>query len=248
MIIIVIGMHRSGTSALAGLLHNNNIVMGEESTFIPKPSPENIKGFYENYTFRKLNDHIIEKCGYVIKSWDTYVPQMSANFTTKYRMKRILRRYDKRYDRWGWKDPRTCLTLSLWLMEMRTLGLLNKCKILYISRDPFAVAYSMTKRKNTTYESALRLWLIYSKFSLDSIASFNIDTHYMLYEELCNNPIETSRSVFGFLGQPFDESIVNHFIDPKLNRSVVIDRRYNVPKELAREVTEVKDDIVRRAI
>jgi hypothetical protein len=54
-------MHRSGTSAVAGILHLNGIAMGSEKTFKPKPLPQNPKGFYENYDFRKINDKFSSK-------------------------------------------------------------------------------------------------------------------------------------------------------------------------------------------
>lgn len=239
-------MHRSGTSALAGLLHNSNIIMGQENTFIPKPLPENIKGFYENHLFRQINDHILEKCGYAIKSWNTNVPPISANLITKYRMRRILRQYNKKYDKWGWKDPRTCLTLSLWLRELKHLTFLNNCKPLYITRDPYAVAHSIIKRKDTNYEDALKLWLIYNEYALDSIDTFGINTHYLTYNELCNNPMKTSRAIFEFLGLPLDESIVNQFIDPRLNRSSAIEHKYNISKGLAEKLRDLKEKIIDR--
>ena len=59
MITIVLGMHRSGTSVVAGILHFNKIIMGTYDTFWPRPLPQNPKGFYENYDFRKINDTIL---------------------------------------------------------------------------------------------------------------------------------------------------------------------------------------------
>ena len=53
MIIIVLGMHRSGTSTVAGVLHMNKIVMGTYENFGHGSLRQNPKGFYENYDFRK---------------------------------------------------------------------------------------------------------------------------------------------------------------------------------------------------
>ena len=79
MIVIVVGVHRSGTSAVAGILHLNGIAMGSEKTFKPKPMPQNPRGFYENYDFRKLNDRILKLAGYRVKSFDTLIPQAHTN-------------------------------------------------------------------------------------------------------------------------------------------------------------------------
>ena len=42
MIVIVIGMHRSGTSAVAGILHLNGIAMGSEKNFQTKTVTDKI--------------------------------------------------------------------------------------------------------------------------------------------------------------------------------------------------------------
>lgn len=244
-------MHRSGTSALAGLLHNNNIVMGEERNFIPKASQENIKGFYENYLFRRINDRIVEKCGYIIKSWNINIPQIRASFLSKHRMRAILRRYNRKYDKWGWKDPRTCLTLGLWLREIEKLDLIYSCKLIFIMRDPHSVAHSMNKRGNTSFENALKLWLKYNEYAMKSIeARFHDRAHYLTYEDLCNNPMKTSRSIFEFIEHPLDESVVSKFIDPQLNRSTIIEDNYNynISKELTEKLRDFKEKFVKRTI
>ena len=74
MIVIVLGMHRSGTSAIAGILHLNKIIMGSKDNFKPKPLPQNPKGFYENYDFRKINDQILKKVNYNVKSLNYNIP------------------------------------------------------------------------------------------------------------------------------------------------------------------------------
>ena len=55
-------------------LHFNNIIMGTYETFWPRPLPQNPKGFYENYDFRKINDAILIDSGYRVKSYKTIIP------------------------------------------------------------------------------------------------------------------------------------------------------------------------------
>ena len=248
--IIVLGMHRSGTSLLAGLLHKNNIVFGEEENFIPKPSQENVKGFYENYLFRRINDRIIEKSGYRIKSWSSHVPEIiKADFITKYKMRKLLKKYSHKYLNWGWKDPRTCLTLKLWLNELNCLNMLNSCKILYILRHPYAVANSMVRRGNTNFENSLKLWKIYNERALKTIDENQIDTYYLSYEQLCSAPVKVAESVFGFLKIDFDEDIVNNFVDVSLNRSTIhIDKdKYAISDgKIIKEVNNIKERLFSR--
>jgi len=71
MISIVLGMHRSGTSTVAGILHLNKVIMGTYQSFWPRPLPQNPKGFYENYDFRIINDRLLNKVGYDAKSYES---------------------------------------------------------------------------------------------------------------------------------------------------------------------------------
>ena len=38
-------------------------------------------------------------------------------------MKKIVKEYNLRYENWGWKDPRTCLTVEYWVNIMQELDL-----------------------------------------------------------------------------------------------------------------------------
>ena len=115
MIVIVMGMHRSGTSALAGVLHQNGIIMGEPEDFRYPPVSENPKGFFENYFFRALNDQILYQNGYSAKSFSPMTPDhIDVTEQDTSIMRSLLSQYDKRYTTWGFKDPRMCLTYSAW--------------------------------------------------------------------------------------------------------------------------------------
>ena len=76
MITIILGMHRSGTSTFAGVLHLNKILMGNYKNFWPRPLAQNPKGFYENYDFRKINDQLLEEAGYTVKSYNSFIPEL----------------------------------------------------------------------------------------------------------------------------------------------------------------------------
>ena len=64
-ILIVLGMHRSGTSALAGLLSHLSIPMGDN--LMTPVEGENDKGFFEDEEIVELNDQLLSKLG---MSWD----------------------------------------------------------------------------------------------------------------------------------------------------------------------------------
>jgi hypothetical protein len=149
MIVIIAGMHRSGTSALAGMLHHNGIVMGEEQNFRPKPMKENPKGFYENHRFRVVNDHLLRLNKYRVKSFDPMVPVIKdAPYTVRLQMEKLIEEYCGNYHEWGWKDPRTCLTLAPWLDVIRQQARENEVRILVPCRATADIAASMQRRRN----------------------------------------------------------------------------------------------------
>jgi hypothetical protein len=66
---LVFSLHRSGSSAAAGVLHHMGIHMGES---LWAPFSSNPKGHYENLEFIALNDKILEFVG---AAWDAPRPE-----------------------------------------------------------------------------------------------------------------------------------------------------------------------------
>ncbi len=219
MIVIVIGMHRSGTSAVAGILHLNGIAMGSEKTFKPKPLPQNPKGFYENYDFRKINDQILKQVGYKVKSFDTDIPFVHASDRTVTKMGKLTEKQVFENTDWGWKDPRTCLTLSEWLTLFEEKGLLEETKVVFTTRSASAVAESLRKRNELHIDNGLMLWRLYHERALEALEQFPVPRFHFSYENLLNDSHSVCSRLFQFLGKSFETSMVGRFIDPDLNRS-----------------------------
>jgi len=149
MIVIVLGMHRSGTSAVAGMLHKNGVVMGREKDFYPPPIKENPKGFYENVRFRRLNDLLLKKHHYRVKSFSTDLPEIDVQHgEMAKRMGDLVCEYNNEFSIWGWKDPRTLLTIPAWLGVLKDLDLLEEVRVVLMKRHLKRIAYSMRRRGN----------------------------------------------------------------------------------------------------
>ena len=87
---MILGMHRSGTSTVAGVLHMNNIAMGTYENFWPRPLSQNPKGFYENFHFRKINDQMLKFSGYDVKSYNPDIPMVEINNKLLSKMKELV--------------------------------------------------------------------------------------------------------------------------------------------------------------
>ena len=178
MITIILGMHRSGTSVVAGILHFNKVIMGTYETFWPRPLPQNPKGFYENYEFRKINDQLLRDVGYDTKQYKSKIPVPEMSEKIKIKMIKMIQIYESSFNKWGWKDPRTCLTISDWTAAIEELGLIDKVKIIFVSRKSISVARSLKKRNQLPLPEGLSLWKTYTERSIDFCKNNKIPTLY----------------------------------------------------------------------
>lgn len=156
--IIVIGMHRSGTSLVAGLLSRLGVYMGPKVQLPKEGDPiqdERLMrcGYGEAEEFVYLNDSLLMSAG---GAWDDPEPFLSRRSDC-----RFIRRCVTRLQRatagslawdylaampwtysgnWGWKDPRNTLTLPFWL------ALFPEATVIQVRRQPEAAAASLHRR------------------------------------------------------------------------------------------------------
>ncbi len=219
MINIILGMHRSGTSTIAGILHLNNIIMGTYQNFWPRPLKQNPKGFYENYDFRKINDMILESSGYSVKSYNSKIPEIFLNDTIKMKMLKTIKNYSLKYVDWGWKDPRTCLTIFQWMQVIDDLNLRNHVRIIFVSRKAISVARSLKKRNSLPLKMGLSLWEAYSKKALKFCKDSNIPVFYCSFEGLLESPNLICIPLFKFLNAELNNDIINKFVDKRISKN-----------------------------
>jgi hypothetical protein len=146
-------MHRSGTSFLVGSLQQHGLFLGKHHTY----NEFNVRGNRENQDIWDLHDAILSSSG---GSWDAPpddVEWRSADFD---RAREILAEYAE-HPVWGFKDPRTLLTLEGWR------ELVDDLELVGIYRHPLRVADSLRRRNDMTLERSLDLWSLYNRRLLD---------------------------------------------------------------------------------
>ena len=217
MIIIILGMHRSGTSTVAGVLHLNKVAMGTYQNFWPRPLNQNPKGFYENYDFRKINDQLLKNSGYDVKSYLADIPSPESTIRVEEKMKKLILGNINNHSDWGWKDPRTCLTIQIWSSLFTELNLRNEVKIVFVSRSPISTARSLNKRNELPLEDGVQLWKTYNERALKFCENSKYPIYYCSFEDILKNPIYVCNQLFQFLERDWDKSVVNQFIDSSIS-------------------------------
>lgn len=199
--VCVAGMHRSGTSTVAQLLHRCGLYLGPQDQLFAS-GPDNPDEYWEHKGFRSINERILRTYG---GGWDL-PPSLAAGWHKDERLRtlgseaeHLLREFEGR-ERWGWKDPRNSLTLPFWM------DLLPEVKVVVCLRNPLEVAQSLRKRAMSSYAFSLNLWTIYNQRLLDMLPEDRyIVTHYEAY---FYRPTVELRRVLDFLRVPASDQLV----------------------------------------
>ena len=147
--IIVLGMHRSGTSALAGSLERAGVALGD----VVQEAPDNLKGSRESRRLMALHEDLLRRGG---GSWRE--PPDKVRWEAVHHALRDAHVDNfANHARWGFKDPRTLLVLDGWLAACPDATLVG------IFRHPFHVAESLHRRNGMDHEEALELWQRYNR-------------------------------------------------------------------------------------
>mgnify|MGYP001820469600 FL=1 len=151
-VVIILGMHRSGTSCLAGSFQSAGLFLGDVNT----AAPHNRKGNRENLTIMQLNDQVLANTGH---AWNE-PPPGDAQWTTADHEQRdaIIDELSERSP-WGFKDPRTLFTLTGWRERLPSARLVGTL------RHPMKVAASLAKRGGVLHippERGIQLWRQYN--------------------------------------------------------------------------------------
>ncbi|MCK5917020.1 MAG: glycosyltransferase [Cocleimonas sp.] len=155
---IVLGMHRSGTSVLAGLV---SLFGGYIGSDIMPPTKDNPKGYFENNKIYQLNEKILKENN---ASWDDFlfsVDDINEENTIKYinQAKEIIKNDLKYIKKTIIKDPRLCILFPIWEKALNQLGV--NIKLIFMYRSPMEVAHSLEKRDGIPIEKGLMLWSHY---------------------------------------------------------------------------------------
>jgi hypothetical protein len=183
--VVVVGMHRSGTSMTSAILEKLGINMGEKKLGAAATNPI---GHFEDKMFLKLNKKILNDAG---GSWDNPTAKNSIlNLKNKYQ-EEIKELVSNKNENWGWKEPRTSLTIDLYYPH------LSNSYFVYCKRNEEDVAASLKKRNNISLEKGKKLKGIYDA-RIDDFLNKIDDSKKIIfdYDKVLKNPkVEIKRLI-----------------------------------------------------
>ena len=218
MQLIVLGMHRSGTSAVTRLLNMAGAYFGPEGS-ATRVNEENPKGFWERQDVRGLCDGLLHDAGFDwwrLGHFD--VEAISAKVRDEHlgAFRDVLLGLDANRP-WVIKEPRLCLLFPL----LRPLLEVPVC--IHVTREPLEVAASVAARNGFPLPVCVALWEFYTLRSVQ--ASVGLPRYHVRYEDLGADPVGTMDGLLAWLEsqdvqglrRPTDREITA-FVDPALHR------------------------------
>lgn len=159
-VVFVLGMHRSGTSAVSGALASSGVFFGEE--LLGAEEGVNSKGFWEHRTLVDINEQLLAE------AYQRWFYPGAAKEIEKLLLKGVPGEIEERArgfakellslgETCAIKDPRLCLTAPFWKGIFSQLG--ANIKALHVLRSPKEVCESLFRRDSILTSHASALWL-----------------------------------------------------------------------------------------
>lgn len=211
--IIVLGMHRSGTSAISGGIANMGVEFGDH---LMPAAPDNPRGFWENEGVVEINDKLLDIAGMnwsSVREFPVEIFESTAVDSLKSGARSLLVKHFANVSLWGIKDPRLCRLLPFWQSVFEDLKV--NVNYLFIVRHPQNVYRSLKARNGFNEERAHWLWVRYILDVFKYIES--VPVHAVSYDQLIKDSNKTLSEVSASLNlSAFDQGGDTSTIDPSL--------------------------------
>lgn len=155
--LLVLGMHRSGTSAVTRVLNLAGAALG--ANLMEGIDGNNRRGFWEHQDAVAINERLLHWFG---RTWFDLRPlpedwiHASATAEAMQQMRALIANEFADAPLWALKDPRLCLLAPAWLKAIDAMGMTATCVV--VVRHPEEVAASLYARDGLSRGYAFVLW------------------------------------------------------------------------------------------
>lgn len=202
-LVIIVGMHRSGTSLVSQICKCMGTYLGAENELMIA-SPANLDGYFENLEVVRINDDVLRFYNREWYSLETFELDYHSPWIkgVMERIKNCIRKLFEESDIVAIKDPRLSLLLPLWDKVLNELEI--ETSFIWVFRNPLEVMDSLRKRDGYSSRHALMLWCYYNF----SILEFLKKKKYLLvnYRDVLESP-QSIEEIGRFLNCMVDENL-----------------------------------------
>jgi hypothetical protein len=199
-VFLIAGSGRSGTSAVARLLHISGITVGRH---LIEPDANNAEGYFEERPVVELNERILARAG--LHDWFSVATRGELlDAATPFHDDMCALLADAAP---AWKDPRFSWTLEAWLQLMAAPP-----RVIVCLRSPAEVVASTTRYYGLAGDDAERavvhLWRVQYERLLEVIDAYALDALSVEYAALQAGERDSVARLERFVGRPLDAAAV----------------------------------------
>lgn len=221
-IVVVLGMHRSGTSVITRALKVLGVNLG--TRLLAAEQGINDKGFWEDMDVTAFDVDLLHALGH---DWHSFTPLKPSEFqgpiidSFKLRAVQLMRDKLDGIDVLGLKDPRMARLMPFWQEIFEHLGLTVHYVI--ACRNPMSVARSLAKRDGFPLEKSYLLWFEHMLLAMKHTASNQ--RVFVDYDLMLREPAQQLTRIADLLGMslakdsPEFVEFVNDFLEQSLRRN-----------------------------
>lgn len=191
--VVVVGMHRSGTSAITGAIGalGFNVVSPEDRLSPHASNPEH----WESLSVLQHSDAVLAQLG---GTWDAPPPlpdgwENDEGLTDRAGAVEALAAAYPGPGPSVWKDPRICLLLPYWRSVLQA-----PMAAVLMWRSPLAVARSLHRRNGSPLPYGVALWERYNRSAIANLAE--TDVYVLAYDALVEDPAGSLQGLTSWLG------------------------------------------------
>lgn len=232
-IILVLGMHRSGTSMVTQLCQYMGAYLGEENELIVA-AETNPDGHFENKEISRIDNDILHYCGrewYSLEGFESYYSSAQIK-KAEGQLKLIVQKLLEKSNIVAIKDPRISILLPVWKKILS--GLDVEVQYIWVYRNPLEVAESLRKRDGYSRKHGLLLW---SYYNLNILKYLKGRDYLLLHYKDIVEDFQKLEDLSRLFGKKIDD-------DLKLDLERLIKRKYRHSHYSYQDIRDIQNGLL----
>lgn len=183
--LLILGMHRSGTSAITRCLNLLGMDVGSQ---LLTPDQGNAKGYWEHVEAVRINEALLAAFDMLWWHLDPLPKgwlQSEAAKIARVEIESFVRRDFSGVPLWGLKDPRMCRLAPLWIDVLSSMGITTNA--VFVTRPPLEVARSMARGHGLSEPNCVLSWM--QHLAEAELSTREMPRSMIRYEQLLSDPL-----------------------------------------------------------